>query len=258
MACGLIVQRAHPHGRKARTKRNKQPAPAAKQNGPTGHDKKRKFPNALGPGGPGWCTLCELECSTAEMLQQHRHGKRHKRHLQSLELEGGKEKANSCNSSVNVVTSQGDVSNGVGAGPSAQQDGADAADKQAKEDPVESAEPAVTTSLEPPPPPPTGSTDNGSPELLEVESGEPSEEEKQRGEEEDTTTTKEEQQQHVNVSPPPQNGDVVNDENADNVVLGMVKMDDDKLDHNPDHQAAEDDVMVRTEQEAASPNLDTQ
>lgn len=77
----------------------------------SGNDKKRKFSSALGPRGPGWCSLCELECSTVDMLQQHRQGKRHKRHLQKLEAypDEVKGKTNS-NSSAQVVTTEGDAS----------------------------------------------------------------------------------------------------------------------------------------------------
>eukprot|EP00246_Nothoceros_aenigmaticus_P013442 TRINITY_DN4630_c0_g1_i6.p1 TRINITY_DN4630_c0_g1~~TRINITY_DN4630_c0_g1_i6.p1 ORF type:complete len:152 (+),score=21.51 TRINITY_DN4630_c0_g1_i6:501-956(+) len=46
------------------------------------------------------------------MLQQHKQGKRHKRHLQKLDTyqQEVKEKPNSSNSSVKVVTSEGDAS----------------------------------------------------------------------------------------------------------------------------------------------------
>eukprot|EP00246_Nothoceros_aenigmaticus_P015725 TRINITY_DN674_c0_g1_i2.p1 TRINITY_DN674_c0_g1~~TRINITY_DN674_c0_g1_i2.p1 ORF type:complete len:500 (-),score=81.68 TRINITY_DN674_c0_g1_i2:373-1716(-) len=55
---------------------------------------KRKQPSTLGPGGPGWCCLCQVECNTEEMLEQHVAGKRHKRHLQKLDgdPEGAKKK----------------------------------------------------------------------------------------------------------------------------------------------------------------------
>lgn len=62
---------------------------------------KRKQASGLGPGGPGWCSLCQVECNTEEMLEQHVAGKRHKRHLQKMEgdQEGAKKKSHSSSES---------------------------------------------------------------------------------------------------------------------------------------------------------------
>lgn len=38
--------------------------------------------------GPGWCSMCKINCYTAETLRKHLAGKRHKRQLEEVNVEG--------------------------------------------------------------------------------------------------------------------------------------------------------------------------
>ncbi|KAJ7527736.1 hypothetical protein O6H91_16G068500 [Diphasiastrum complanatum] len=54
----------------------------------SGMKKKPKLPPVAGSGGPGWCNICQTDCNTAEILQQHITGKKHKKKLQQVDKEG--------------------------------------------------------------------------------------------------------------------------------------------------------------------------
>ena len=63
------------------------PPPQARQSSLPNNKVKKKFQAHTGPGGVGWCGLCEVECNTADMLQQHLAGKRHRKHVQKLDTD---------------------------------------------------------------------------------------------------------------------------------------------------------------------------
>lgn len=63
------------------------PPPQARQSPLPNNKVKKKLQPQTGPGGAGWCGLCEVECNTADMLQQHLAGKRHRKHVQKLDTD---------------------------------------------------------------------------------------------------------------------------------------------------------------------------
>lgn len=55
-----------------------------RNNSMTGPPKPRQ-PVVSGSGGPGWCSICEIECNSKEVLETHCEGRKHKRRLQMKE-----------------------------------------------------------------------------------------------------------------------------------------------------------------------------
>ncbi|KAH9331628.1 hypothetical protein KI387_003736 [Taxus chinensis] len=56
---------------------------------------KHREPVVTGPGGPGWCSVCEIECNSREVLESHYLGRKHKRRLEkNQELLAFQKKAN--------------------------------------------------------------------------------------------------------------------------------------------------------------------
>ncbi|GLJ18600.1 hypothetical protein SUGI_0331260 [Cryptomeria japonica] len=46
---------------------------------------KHPQPVVSGPGGPGWCSVCEIECNSGEVLETHCLGRKHRRRLEKKE-----------------------------------------------------------------------------------------------------------------------------------------------------------------------------
>ncbi|KAH9535454.1 hypothetical protein CY35_17G054100 [Sphagnum magellanicum] len=75
---------------------------------------KKKPIIVLGPGGTGWCELCELECKTANMLQQHLVGKRHRRNVLKRESEADLGSQNANNGSKPNASGSSENASGLG------------------------------------------------------------------------------------------------------------------------------------------------
>lgn len=46
---------------------------------------KQPEPVVSGPGGPGWCSVCRVDCNTKDVLEQHYRGRKHKKQLDKRE-----------------------------------------------------------------------------------------------------------------------------------------------------------------------------
>lgn len=46
---------------------------------------KQPEPVVGGPGGPGWCSVCRVDCNTKDVLEQHYRGRKHKKKLENPE-----------------------------------------------------------------------------------------------------------------------------------------------------------------------------
>eukprot|EP01018_Ginkgo_biloba_P024836 Gb_40020 [translate_table: standard] len=48
---------------------------------------KQHEPIVVGPAGAGWCSVCEIDCNTKDVLEQHKGGKKHKKKLEKQEAQ---------------------------------------------------------------------------------------------------------------------------------------------------------------------------